>query len=82
MTAPPPLCPGPRFLPLFAVALAVRMGVVALGILLIPVQPAKAVKVFGIAVAGFPADLRPPSEPNSGAEQTRQRIPGRLGESH
>jgi hypothetical protein len=64
----------PRFWPLFAVALAARLGVVALGIALIPVQPARPVRVLGIAVAGFPADLRPASEANPGAEETRQAI--------
>jgi hypothetical protein len=71
MTALASSSPVPPFMPLFAVALAVRVGVVALGLLLIPVQPAKPVKVLGIAVAGFPADLRPDSP---GAEERRQQI--------
>lgn len=73
MTAPT-LAPTLRFWPLFAVALGVRLGVVALGVLLIPVQPAKPVRAFGIAVAGFPADLRPPKETNPGSEQLRDEI--------
>jgi len=64
----------PRFLPLFAVALGVRLAVVVLGVLLIPVQPAKPVKVFGLVVAGFPADLRPPKEKDPVAEGYRDEI--------
>jgi len=60
MTAPTPATDVvPRFWPLFAVALAVRLAVVALGVLLIPVQPDRVIAVFGIPVAGFPADRRP-----------------------
>jgi hypothetical protein len=60
MTGPTPATDAvPRFWPLFAVALAVRLAVVVLGILLIPVQPDRVVVVFGVAVAGFPADLHP-----------------------
>ena len=74
MTAPVLPSPVPRFLPLFAVAVALRLGIVALGILLIPVQPAKPVKVFGVVAAGFPADLRPPKSDGPGAEDYRLRI--------
>lgn len=59
MTAPPESSPQLRFLPLLAVALAVRLATVALGVLLTQAQPAKPIRVFGIGVAGFPADLRP-----------------------
>jgi hypothetical protein len=69
-----PSDPVPRFWPLFAIALAVRIGVVALGVLLIPVQPTRPVKVYGIAVAGFPADLGPSRDPASGSDELRQRI--------
>ncbi len=73
MTAPTPV-PTLRFWPLFAVALIVRFAVVALGVLLIPVQPARPVKVFGIAIAGFPADLRPSKEKDPALEQVRDEI--------
>ncbi len=49
----------PRFLPYFATALGVRLAVVVIGILLLPIQPAKPIQIAGITVAGFPADLRP-----------------------
>jgi hypothetical protein len=49
----------PRFLSLFAVALAVRLITVVVGLLFVPVQPAKPVRVFGVGIAGFPPDLRP-----------------------
>jgi len=64
----------PRFLPLFAAALVVRIAVVAIGILLIPLQPSRPIKVFGLAVAGFPADLRPSADTHPAAEERRQRI--------
>ena len=74
MTTAPETDPAPRFWPLFAIALGVRIGVVALGVLLIPVQPTRPVKVFGIAAAGFPADLGPTRDPASGSEDLRARI--------
>lgn len=64
----------PRFWPLFAAALAVRLGVVILGSALIPVQPTGPVRVFGILVAGYPADLRPPTEDDPIVERYRETI--------
>jgi hypothetical protein len=61
----------PRFLPLFGIALGVRFGVVALGVLLVWYQPARPVRVFGLGVAGFPADLRP-AQP--GTERHRESM--------
>jgi hypothetical protein len=59
MAEPHPPVPIPRFLPLFAVALAVRLFTVVVGLLLIPLQPAKPVRVFGVGVAGISTDIRP-----------------------
>jgi hypothetical protein len=80
VTALAPPAAVPRFLPLFAIALAVRFAVVALGVLLIAAQPTKPVKVVGLAVAGFPADLRPPKEKDPVAENFRDEI--RAGSAH
>lgn len=62
-----------RFLPLFGVALAVRLAVVALGVLFIPVQPPNPVIVFGIGVAGYPADMVSVGD-DHGPKQLRERI--------
>jgi hypothetical protein len=51
--------PAPGFLGLFVTALAIRIGVVALGLALIPVQPERPILIAGFGVAGFPAELRP-----------------------
>jgi hypothetical protein len=67
----PPL----RFLPLFAVALAVRLLVVALGVLMIPVQPSQPIWIMGIGVAGYPADMVSASD-EDGPKQLRERIQG------
>jgi hypothetical protein len=69
-----PADPAPRFLPLFAVALALRFAVVVLGVLLIPVQPARPIKLFGLAIGGFPADLRPAADSHPATEERRQHI--------
>ncbi len=62
-----------RFLPLFAIALPVRFLVVALGVLMIPVQPEHPIWVFDIGVAGYPADMVSESDEN-GPKQLRERI--------
>lgn len=72
MTEPLPQ-PPLRFLPLFAIALGVRLLVVVLGVLMIPVQPSQPIWVMGIGVAGYPADMRSSSD-DDGPKQLRERI--------
>jgi hypothetical protein len=55
----PETLPPPRFRSLFAAALAARFGVAAIGLALVPLQPERPVRIAGVGVAGFPADLRP-----------------------
>ncbi|MCE9568247.1 MAG: hypothetical protein K8U57_40115 [Planctomycetes bacterium] len=62
-----------RFWPFFTIALAVRLLVVVLGVLMIPIQPSQPIWVMGIGIAGYPADMRSSSD-DDGPKQLRERI--------
>jgi len=65
--------PALRFLPLFATALVVRILTVVIGVLMVPVQPERPMRLFGFGVAGFPADMRSLHD-EDGPKQLRERI--------